>query len=233
MARITYFDALGDYGTPSDFILDGPLDPTVMSATELTVVDENGAGVTLIGSGLRYGPFGATQGTISSIVVFDAEGNELVRIDNIHPEVGNAAALSMLVNSQGIDSALLLLASRNDRIDGSANGDVLVGSGGRDTIRGFDGDDVIGGSVGNDTMTGGNGKDHFIFVRGDGVDTVTDFTDQRGANEDKIGVTRALFNNMTVEDTADGALITFNPRTQVLLLGVDAADIAREDFIFG
>ena len=54
----------------------------------------------------------------------------------------------------------------NDVILGTANNDVLSGGGG---------DDTIYGGAGNDTLSGGTGADIFIFLPGDGNDTIGDF----------------------------------------------------------
>jgi Ca2+-binding RTX toxin-like protein len=51
-----------------------------------------------------------------------------------------------------------------------------MGSFRTDRINSFKGDDTIAGLLGNDRLTGGSDNDTFVINRGDGIDTVTDFT---------------------------------------------------------
>lgn len=44
----------------------------------------------------------------------------------------------------------------------------IIGAGGADTL---------GGADGNDALFGGTGGDHFLFAKGDGIDTIRDFED--------------------------------------------------------
>lgn len=64
----------------------------------------------------------------------------------------------------------------NDRIVGGLEGDKLYGDSGDDVIHGGEGWDILEGGKGNDILTGGSGGDLFRFDRGEGVDTVSDFT---------------------------------------------------------
>lgn len=61
-------------------------------------------------------------------------------------------------------------------VEGTAADDNLVGSFRSDRINGFKGDDIITGLLSNDRLTGGGDNDTFVINRGDGIDTVTDFT---------------------------------------------------------
>ncbi|KQP63982.1 hypothetical protein ASF41_22150 [Methylobacterium sp. Leaf111] len=71
-------------------------------------------------------------------------------------------------------------------INGSSQGDRLLGGRGVDTISGGDGDDYIWGGEGLDKLTGGAGRDRFIFDRFDSADVITDF--QAGAGGDTLDV---------------------------------------------
>ncbi|WP_306297041.1 Calx-beta domain-containing protein [Nostoc sp. C052] len=52
---------------------------------------------------------------------------------------------------------------------------LLNGTSGNDLLRGGTGNDTLIGGAGNDTLIGGAGNDTFVFHRGDGNDTITDF----------------------------------------------------------
>nr|MDZ8163628.1 calcium-binding protein [Nostoc sp. CmiSLP01] len=60
-------------------------------------------------------------------------------------------------------------------IIGTIGDDTLVGTLGGDTINGIAGNDIITGKEDYDLLTGGGGKDIFVFNKGDGTDTITDF----------------------------------------------------------
>ena len=51
---------------------------------------------------------------------------------------------------------------------------LIEGGTGNNTLVGGDGADLFIGGPGNDTLTGGGGQDRFLFLRGDGTDTIID-----------------------------------------------------------
>jgi Ca2+-binding RTX toxin-like protein len=70
----------------------------------------------------------------------------------------------------------LKLEGKSD-IDGRGNDldNMMVGNGGDNEIFGRAGIDILYGAKGNDILSGGAGIDYFWFVKGDGVDRITDF----------------------------------------------------------
>ncbi|WP_373752485.1 calcium-binding protein, partial [Neisseria weixii] len=75
-------------------------------------------------------------------------------------------------------------AKGNDRLDGGEgsdtlygrNGDdVLDGGSGNDTLYGENGSDTLTGGEGNDYLRGGEGNDTYVFAKGHGIDTVSDY----------------------------------------------------------
>ena len=80
---------------------------------------------------------------------------------------GNAAGSEYLYGGQGNDT--LTAVGNWDVLDGGAGDDVLKLSNGAEQSTTF-----IGGA-GNDTMTGGGYNDIYVFNRGDGSDTITDY----------------------------------------------------------
>ena len=65
----------------------------------------------------------------------------------------------------------------NDKMFGGAGSDTLLGGKGRDKLKGGAGNDVLDGGKGNDKLIGGAGRDKFVFKKGVGKDTITDFQD--------------------------------------------------------
>jgi Ca2+-binding RTX toxin-like protein len=64
-----------------------------------------------------------------------------------------------------------------DVLRGSYDAEAISGGAGDDTIDGRGGDDVIAGGPGNDLLSGSGGNDVYRFARGDGADTIRDYTD--------------------------------------------------------
>jgi Ca2+-binding RTX toxin-like protein len=87
----------------------------------------------------------------------------------------------------------------NDTIYGNGGNDILYGEDGSDTIFGGDGDDQIWGGVGDDILNGGSGKDTFVLVRGQGKETIEDFT----LGQDTLGCAGGLKYGSTLGFTTD------------------------------
>jgi Ca2+-binding RTX toxin-like protein len=71
----------------------------------------------------------------------------------------------------------------------AGNGVALIGGAGNDSLHGGAHSDTLIGGTGSDSETGGGGADLFVFRKGDGTDTITDFNESEG---DKIGLTGGL-----------------------------------------
>lgn len=97
---------------------------------------------------------------------------------------------------------------------GGTKADVLVGGAGNDTLTG-------GG--GNDTLTGGAGVDTFVFARGSGNDTITDFG--RNGDADKLDLSAYLNAGLrpTVAASGSDTLLTFTTGETIRLTAVDPA----------
>jgi len=64
----------------------------------------------------------------------------------------------------------------NDMLRGDQGDDTLIGGGGDDKLYGDEDNDILIGGTGNDILIGGAGNDTYIFNRGDGSDTVEDYS---------------------------------------------------------
>jgi trimeric autotransporter adhesin len=71
-------------------------------------------------------------------------------------------------------------------IDGSADGDLLVGGSGQDYLRGYGGTDTLDGGAGSDVLWGGDGDDIYRFGRGSGVDLINSGCADPAADFDKV-----------------------------------------------
>lgn len=79
--------------------------------------------------------------------------------------------------------------SGNDTLNGNNGNDVLNGGEGNDNLNGNSGDDTLDGGIGNDYLVGGEGRDTYIFVKGHGRDTVSNY------DSGSISIDNLLFEN--------------------------------------
>ncbi len=86
---------------------------------------------------------------------------------------GNAAGNGLIGNA---GANLLQGFGGNDTLSGEGGSDTLRGGIGADVLNGGLGNDSLRGDAGADTLTGGAGADAFVFLKGSGIDRVTDFT---------------------------------------------------------
>ena len=127
---------------------------------------------------------------------------------------GNAESTAIPARSASLTSA----PEDKYSIFGTAGDDQLLGSDNDDQIWGDAGDDLIKGGLGSDVLTGGQGSDRFILAKGDGTDTITDFT----AGTDFIGLETGLtFGTLTLEKEADDTLIRFDDEILTRVVGVE------------
>lgn len=109
---------------------------------------------------------------------------------------------SYLFNNQ---ASTVWAAGGDDQVYGSAFNDTLKGGSGKDSLSGRNGDDLLEGGVGddflsgddgadalqggagNDNLIGGYGSDTYVYAKGDGSDTITEYA---GEGSQDINVLR-------------------------------------------
>jgi Ca2+-binding RTX toxin-like protein len=103
----------------------------------------------------------------------------------------------------------------SNQMQGSVNGDTLLGLGGNDRLIGFggndilhggDGDDLLQGGIGSDQLTGGSGADRFRFdttISTGNVDHIQDFE----SGIDRIELARAIFGALELGSLSASAFI--------------------------
>lgn len=126
----------------------------------------------------------------------------------------------------------------HDGLEGGAGADTLRGRSGRDDLRGGagrdglfgdGGADTLAGGGGGDTLTGGSGADTFVFARGDGRDTITDFAP--GRDEIAIGKGASRFAQLEIRQVGEDSVVEF-ANVRIFLEDVRAARLDAEDFLF-
>jgi murein DD-endopeptidase MepM/ murein hydrolase activator NlpD/Ca2+-binding RTX toxin-like protein len=65
----------------------------------------------------------------------------------------------------------------NDTLVTAGGADFLVGGAGNDTLKSSAGDDMLMGGTGSDRLEGGAGNDTYLYARGDGADTISDYAE--------------------------------------------------------
>ena len=75
----------------------------------------------------------------------------------------------------------------NDTLGGGDGNDILNGGAGNDYLSGDYGNDRLDGGLGNDRLSGGAGNDAYMFYRGMGQDTISEF-DSTAGNSDTVKV---------------------------------------------
>ncbi|TMV11274.1 calcium-binding protein [Arenibacterium halophilum] len=147
-----------------------------------------------------------------------------------------------------------------DYLDGGNGSDVIWGRGGNDLLIGGNGNDrIIGGAgadiiVGNNgygygsgvtTATGGKGRDLFVLEAGSpyaqtsAMMVITDFRDGvdflgligNGFQIMNYGSYGTNFDDLTIADSVDGAVISVGAQQIALVEGIDASDLTRRDFV--
>ncbi|MEX0302409.1 MAG: calcium-binding protein [Leisingera sp.] len=109
--------------------------------------------------------------------------------------------------SGGGNDDVLLGGNGNDRLIGGGGNDTLSGGTGDDTLNGGNGRDVLLGHKGNDLLTGGSRADTFVFHKGHGNDTITDFT--AGLDHIQIGRGASRLDQLDFEQQGDDVLVSF------------------------
>ncbi|RDI49528.1 calcium-binding protein, partial [Microvirga subterranea] len=119
----------------------------------------------------------------------------------------------------------------DDLLKGGAGNDTLQGGSGQDRLLGGAGDDLLKGGAGNDRLTGGTGQDTFVFERGGGTDTVTDF--RHGQDRIDVSGLSGVAHKADLHLWQMGADTLIWHGSDVLVLkGVTASDLDNGDFIF-
>ena len=173
--------------------------------------------------------------------------------------LNGGAGSDLLVGSRGVDQLIggagddhLLAGSQDDVLQGQSGNDTLWGESGddqlnggadQDTLYGGSGDDILIDTEGGDRLTGGHGNDEFRIGNGHlpnppklGIFpplsdfTITDFE----VGQDILNFNLWLnFDDLTIIDTENGALINTTDREGLVLLeGVEAADLTADSFRF-
>jgi len=164
------------------------------------------------------------------------DGNDSISALGDDDYLGGGAGDDTLDGGAGNDT--LNGGAGNDTLLGGSGNDSLSGGAGSDSLDGGSGNDTLGGGSGRDTLTGGGGDDTFIYVAGDGHDTITDFNfgntgtldDGDSTNNDSIDLS-GYYDHISelYADQADDGILNQSNTTDMQGRSVDYSDNTRFD----
>jgi D-alanyl-D-alanine carboxypeptidase len=156
------------------------------------------------------------------------------------------------MNTDDLNELVFRGDSNNNDLSGNLANNQLYGLAGDDLLNGYEGDDLLKGGDGKDCLVGGEGNDTLLDDRGGDVMTGEEGSDifwlgswdrpeqpsvikdfQVGTDEIKVGRLGVTFDQLTIEDTEEGAIVSEEGQALAVLSGVDAASLKAESFVFG
>lgn len=143
--------------------------------------------------------------------------------DRLYGETGH----DLLGGGKGTDR--LGGGSGNDKLNGGGGNDRLSGGNGNDKLKGDAGRDILTGGTGRDSLVGGSGADRFVFERGDGSDTITDF--QIGFDMIEIGAGASRFSQLDISRDGADTIVEFS-NVSITLEDVRPGQLDPDDFLF-
>ncbi len=172
---------------------------------------------------------------------YDARGRLIAQIG------GEGSAVMAAHGNRRYDQTLVGTGS-GERIDGGASNDLIQGLSGADSLYGYGGDDRLEGGAGADRLEGGDGndiivagtnndvnlyggtgRDVFVFMSGDGADTIQDFE----VGVDLIDLSAmGGYVSMAASGTTD-TLITLTNGGTVTVKNVLPSQLTAANFLYG
>jgi Ca2+-binding RTX toxin-like protein len=172
---------------------------------------------------LSDNPLDSVEKITSYSVIVDGKVN--YEITGLNLDAGDLKSLSSLSK---------YLNNNDYNMTGNSLANELESSGGDDILNGGKGNDTLIGNGGNDKLTGGAGVDTFVFHKGDGVDTITDFV-HSGKFSETIDLSEygALkFKDIDISKHGSGVSIEIGKHDEIILEHVSIKQITAADFDF-
>ncbi|MEX5575622.1 calcium-binding protein [Pseudomonas lijiangensis] len=110
---------------------------------------------------------------ITASLLDGTEGNDTITGYDTADTLSGLAGNDILYGRNGND--VLDGGDDRDTLNGEAGDDTLLGGTGNDTLYGGSGNDILDGGSGNDSLDGGFGSDTYVFRKGSGQDTISNY----------------------------------------------------------
>lgn len=123
------------------------------------------------------GAYDFSVNTDPLLCIWDGAGRDTLNLSGFRAKQMidlNAGAFSDVGGFKG--NLSIAVGCRIENAVGGGGNDTVYGNGAGNLLKGGKGQDILVGGTGVDKLTGGTGADGFIFLAGDGRDTVTDFS---------------------------------------------------------
>ena len=238
-------DTITDFDKNND-VIDISLIQEAIAFTELTITDKtDGTGVTITHDALE-GPITLNGVSASDLTAnhFDLPGGSTTSI-----QVDDSTTVQLWENPwEGSDNSEIMSDDANstrilgngghDTIFAGEGDDMLEGGAGWDWLFGEEGDDTIDGGADDDTLWGGSGDDTFVFQAEHGNDTIKDFKDVSGGENDKIDLTAfssiTEFSQLTITQDGDDTKIDLSSQGggEIIIEDFTSGDLDATDFDF-
>ncbi|RMQ40696.1 Calcium binding hemolysin protein, partial [Pseudomonas cichorii] len=127
------------------------------------------------------------QAKITSALLIGTEGSDSITGYATADELIGLEGDDVLNGRAGDD--LLSGGDGRDTLYGEEGNDTLLGGIGNDSLSGGNGNDTLDGGAGNDSLDGGKGSDTYIFRKGSGQDTISNYA-YNDTTVDKLDVVR-------------------------------------------
>nr|WP_031597284.1 calcium-binding protein [Pseudomonas savastanoi] len=114
------------------------------------------------------------QAKITSALLIGTEGSDSIIGYATADELAGLEGDDVLNGRAGDD--LLSGGEGRDTLNGEDGDDTLLGGLGNDTLNGGAGNDTLDGGAGNDSLEGGKGSDTYIYRKGSGQDTISNYS---------------------------------------------------------
>lgn len=162
-------------------------------------------------------------------IIFDGENLvtdsfDVLNANSQQPQIYNRSTTTFF---NDLNNTVSGFDNSNDVINGQGGDDILDGLSGDDLLRGGAGNDTLRGGLGNDLLEGGAGSDTFVLARGEGSDTIADFS----FSDDKIQLAGGLtFGQLSIAQSGTDALIRSAGELLATLKNVNASDLTESKF---
>jgi predicted extracellular nuclease len=189
--------------------------------TDTVAITVNPANLILSDSGNN-----TIQGTTGADTIYARAGN-----DKVYGNGGNDIFLGEDGNDElygGAGNDYFDAGNGNDKIYAYGGNNTILGRAGNDTIEVGNGINFIDGGLGNDTIRLGGGKDTIVLTRGNGIDTIYNYS----AGSTRFNLTAGLtYNDLTVMQDGSNTLIRAGSEKLASLMGVQASSVTSSSFI--
>ncbi|OFZ68762.1 MAG: hypothetical protein A2V79_10845 [Betaproteobacteria bacterium RBG_16_56_24] len=176
------------------------------------------------------------NGTSDQMSIWYWGSGDAYRIQRVEFDDGTAWDAAYLNNMAA--AAPVIGTNGDDSLRAWSGGDaILQGFGGNDQIFGSSGNDILDGGTGNDYLSGQGGNDVYLFNRGDGSDTISEYSATDNLDTLRFGAGIVASDITFSRDSSSDLVLSINGTTDKITMGQwskgDNYHIERVEFADG